>query len=212
MLKTLTVLALLLTACSAAPSRSSSGPGQVLVYECGNGVEFVADIRPRQTWLFLPGQTVALPLVHSADSGNRYGNGNIRFWNKGDTALLDIPDGTTYDCSVNRARSIWEDAKLRGVDFRATGNEPGWFLEIDQEQIVLVSNYGRDRFTFPSPPPQTDRQARQTRYVTSTPDHRLNILLEGVACRDDMSGEAFETRVELELDGRKLRGCGRAQH
>lgn len=34
------------------------------------------------------------------------------------------------DCRENRLRSVWEHAKLSGVSFRATGEDPAWYLEI----------------------------------------------------------------------------------
>src|SRR4051812_21379630 len=37
----------------------------------------------------------------------------------------------------------WEDARSRGIDLRALGNEPGWFLEIDNEKWMrLLYAYG----------------------------------------------------------------------
>ena len=38
---------------------------------------------------------------------------------------------------------VWHEAKLRGVLFRAIGQEPGWLLEItDGSEILLVTGYG----------------------------------------------------------------------
>ena len=36
----------------------------------------------------------------------------------------------------NRRAAIWAQAKLDGVDFRATGNEPGWKLEITEGRQI----------------------------------------------------------------------------
>ena len=110
-------------------------------------------------------------------------------------------------------RSVWEHAKLEGVDFRAVGNEPGWLLEIrNGRSILLVSDYGARRDRFPAPEPRVETDAARTRYETREGDHRLTVVLEGRSCRDSMSGEAFETRVTVTLDDRTLRGCGRALH
>jgi len=39
---------------------------------------------------------------------------------------------------------VWQQAKLRGVSFRAIGQEPGWLLEItDSSEILLVTDYGK---------------------------------------------------------------------
>jgi len=44
--------------------------------------------------------------------------------------MLEAEEGIRLNCRNNRAMAICVDAKLRGVDFRAVGNEPGWNLEI----------------------------------------------------------------------------------
>ena len=46
----------------------------------------------------------------------------------------------------------------------------------------------------------------------STADHELFVTLRGGGCVDSMSGEEFETRVEVRLDGRSFPGCGQALH
>jgi len=103
-------------------------------------------------------------------------------------------------------------AKLGGADFRAVGNEPGWSLTIAHDSIVLVTDYGETRLAFPSPPVEELPQGRRSVYRARSPGHTLEVVLEAGGCRDSMSGDAFETTVTLTLDGRALRGCGRALH
>ena len=103
-------------------------PPATFFFEC-DGLEFTARHDPKGIYLFLPGRTLLLPETPSA-SGAKYSDGKAVFWSKGEEALLEV-DGTTYKaCKNNRKRAVWEDAKLNGVDFRAVGNEPGWYLEI----------------------------------------------------------------------------------
>jgi membrane-bound inhibitor of C-type lysozyme len=182
------------------------------VYECNDDYAFVARREGETIWLFLPGETLSLPHVE-AGSGAKYSDGKITFWSKGDRALLETEDGTRRECVNNRAKAIWEHAKLNGVDFRAVGNEPGWSMEIRAGgSISLVTDYGQRQFDFPTPVPLEDRQARTTRYGIETPNHDLLIILEGRPCTDTMSGDQFETSVTVILDGRKLSGCGRPLH
>jgi hypothetical protein len=48
------------------------------------------------------------------------------------------------------ARNVWHAAKLRGVAFRAIGQEPGWLLEMTPgEKILLVTNTGQTRTEYP---------------------------------------------------------------
>ena len=111
------------------------------------------------------------------------------------------------------ARAVWEDAKLRGVDFRALGNEPGWYVEIDDgARITLVTDYGETRVETPAPVPDVGPRASRTTYAVQTEAHDLIITIEGRACQDNMSGEAFPSTVVVTLDGRRYQGCGRALH
>lgn len=214
-------LALLAGAChivdpnTPSPASASGDPptrsATTHVYACGD-YAFVARVEGEQVWLFLPSGTVAVPRVVSG-SGAKYSDGSVTYWSKGQEALLELPDRTLTECVRDPRRSVWEHAKLEGVDFRAVGNEPGWLLEIRNGlSILLVSDYGARRDRFPAPEPRVEADAARTRYETREGDHRLTVVLEGGSCRDSMSGEAFETRVTVTLDGRTLRGCGRALH
>jgi len=182
------------------------------VYECGDGYGFVARVQREKAWLFLPEKTKSLPHVPSG-SGAKYSEDQITYWSKGEEALLEIGDEKHTDCKNDRAMAIWEDAKLRGVDFRAVGNEPGWNLEIImRNKIVFAGDYGQARYEFITAGPSSDQQARTTVYEVQNDQHELSVILVGRRCRDTMSGEAFETTVSVILDGKKYQGCGKALH
>lgn len=105
--------------------------------------------------------------------------------------------------------SVWHQAKLRGVAFRAIGQEPGWLLEIKNgEEILLVTDYGSKRQVMPWVEPVVDREKRRTRYVLE--DYETVVEIRGERCTDVMSGEDFEVSVTIEQLERKLQGCGRA--
>jgi putative lipoprotein len=191
-----------------------TAPPPTFVFECP-GLVFTARHDPRGLFLFLPDSTVLLPEVPAA-SGAKYSDGRTTFWSKGEEALIER-DGRVYrDCRNNRRMAVWEDAKLNGVDFRAVGNEPGWYLEIYDkgapERIDLVTDYGQDFYTFPDVQRETRQSPPQTRYLARIGAHRLEVTLEPGGCRDNMSGEAFETRVTIRLGTRIYAGCGRPLH
>ena len=103
---------------------------------------------------------------------------------------------------------VWHAAKLRGVAFRAIGQEPGWLLEIKNgEEILLVTDYGQQRSVYASVEPVEDKAARRTLFEL---DAATSVLIEGVPCSDTMSGERFETAVTVDTGVRMLKGCGRA--
>lgn len=219
------LLVFLLTACaddSDAPATedppldsstvSTRPPGTTVVYECPDEFRFTARIEGEKAWLFLPSGTVSLPHVPAA-SGAKYQNGLTVYWSKGEMAFLERANHPRVECANNRAKAIWEDAKLRGAEFRATGNEPGWHLEISRGYgIVLVTNYGSDRYTFRTPAPTSNQASRTTRYAVNEDGHELVITLEGRRCADSMSGAQFETTVMVTLDSTRLAGCGKALH
>jgi uncharacterized membrane protein len=104
--------------------------------------------------------------------------------------------------------NVWHAAKLRGVAFRAIGQEPGWLLEITNgEEILLVTDYGKNKNSYPFVKPQEDKNARKTVFQINAD---TSVLIEGKACNDTMSGEFFEVTVTVTQGGKKLKGCGRA--
>ncbi|NIS78931.1 MAG: phosphatase PAP2 family protein [Anaerolineales bacterium] len=181
------------------------------VYKCGDGFTFTARTE-EEAWLFLPDTTIRLPRVPSA-SGTKYREGQIMFWSKGDEAMLELGEEQHANCTNNRAKAIWEDARLRGVDFRAVGNEPGWHLEVTaNEKIVFVGDYGNTTYAFVKPEPLVDQHTSKTVYRVQEGKQELTVVIQARPCRDSMSGEPFEASVTVILDDKKYRGCGKAMH
>jgi putative lipoprotein len=197
---------------AAASQEQDQTDARTYVYECSDGYGFIARHQNGKVWLFLPDKTINLPQVPSG-SGAKYRKGQITYWNKGHEALLEVENENYLKCKNNRSKAIWEDAKFRGVDFRAVGNEPGWHLEIiESERVVFVGDYGQERYAFITAAPSIDQKERTTVYTAQNDKHELSVKIVGSRCRDTMSGEAFETTVTVILDGKKYRGCGKALH
>jgi uncharacterized membrane protein len=107
------------------------------------------------------------------------------------------------------ARDVWHAAKLRGVAFRAIGQEPGWLLEITTgDKILLVTNTGQTITEYPYVEPEVFQSQRKS-YFSVKPGE-LMVTIEGLKCTDIMSGENFEVSVFIVLNGKQLNGCGRA--
>ncbi|UCD67964.1 MAG: MliC family protein [Betaproteobacteria bacterium] len=193
---------------SIAPGRD----GTTYVYECDDQSVFTARVEGEKAWLFLRSGTISLPHVEAA-SGAKYSDGKTTYWSKGESAALERPGSPRIECKNNRRQAIWEDAKLRGADFRATGNEPGWYMEISEAYgIVFVTNYGSDRYHFEEFETNSDPASRETIFKASKNGHELLVVLVGKRCTDSMSGEKFETTVVVTLNATQLNGCGRALH
>jgi uncharacterized membrane protein len=98
------------------------------------------------------------------------------------------------------------------IGFRGRGNEPGWSVEIGQDNIVFITNYGSDRYQLPTPTPEVNTVERRTTYRTRGGGHELVVALEAKQCQDTMADETFEMTVTVTLDGKSLNGCGTPLH
>jgi len=177
-----------------------------LVYEC-NGYGFIARRGASEMALWLKDGYVVLPQA-ADDSGTVYEDGDVSFWTSGDEAMLTV-DGQNYqNCHLNPVRVPWEDARLRGVSFRAVGNEPGWYLEIQESRLLFVGQYATTRILVPDAIAEGTSQVRAYRVTAGAQQLRVDIVDE--ACVDNMSGESFPSRVTVTLDGTSFQGCGQA--
>jgi putative lipoprotein len=119
------------------------------------------------------------------------------------------PETKTPEFDETSFGGVWHKAKLRGVSFRAIGQEPGWLLEIsDGNEILLVTDYGQTRTSYPYVEPDVFPEERRTRFFVN--HHDVEIIIEGIACRDSMSGEEFAVTVTVAVGEDRLSGCGRA--
>lgn len=104
--------------------------------------------------------------------------------------------------------NVWHKAKLRGVAFRAIGQEPGWLLEItNDDEILLVTDYGETRTSMPYVKPIVYQNERRTQFVLD--EYNTVVEISGVPCQDVMSGEDFDITVTIKQTDRELQGCGR---
>jgi putative lipoprotein len=152
-------------------------------------------------------------------AGVQYSAEGVLFSLKDGTAALSVGGRTFEDCRQDRQASVWEHAKLSGVDFRAVGNEPGWHLEIRDDlearagkRIRFVYDYGQQDAVLQAPEPTVDQEARRTVYTGVNGDLSIVVEILGEACQDSMSGEQFETTVTVQFQGTTYQGCGRALH
>jgi len=131
----------------------------------------------------------------------------------GQTADITINGKQLENCKNNPRAAAWEEAKLRGVSYRAVGQEPPWLLEIHRDSgFLLVTEYGENRQQFPYVEPVTDAVRKSASYTSAANGDGIRITLRDGDCRDSMSGEVFHSQVEISWPERTLLGCGRALH
>jgi putative lipoprotein len=184
---------------------------RTLVYECpgygGPGYDFIARLGPGEMAVWLADRYLILSRVRSA-SGVKYQEGDVVFWMKGEEAILNLGDEHHVDCRLAPERVPWEDARRRGVDFRAVGNEPGWYLEIQRgKSLRFVGSYGALSLEFDAPTETSGGPVRT--YQAFDEENTLRVeIVEGV-CSDSMKGESFPSQVIVEVNGTAYQGCGR---
>ena len=175
------------------------------VYDC-NGYDFVARLGPGEMAMWLPDQYVILSQVRSA-SGTLYEEGDISFWSKGDEAILTVAGQSHLNCHLQPERVPWEDARRRGVDFRAVGNEPGWHIEVQHgRQLLLVLDYGMQRNLVPDPIESASGGA--IIYSGTAGERAMQVEIIEQACVDSMSGLQFPYRVVVTFNNSYYEGCG----
>lgn len=179
---------------------------KTMVYDC-NGYEFTARLGPGEMAIWLTDRYVVLSQVRSA-SGTKYQEGDIEFWSKGGEAMLRVGSQQYLNCALVPHRVPWEDARRRGVDFRAVGNEPGWSLEIKEGQhLLFIGAYGSWRVATPDPDAVIQGPTRTWHAITESANLQVQVVDE--RCIDTMSGEEFPSQVLVTLNGDILYGCGR---
>jgi heat shock protein HslJ len=134
-----------------------------------------------------------------AASGARFvaaGDPTTTFWSKGDRATLVVRGQKFPECTRVEA-----EPKV----FRATGNEPGWRLEISGTKMTFLGDYGQTRIETPATDVGTTGHRQ---YAARTKDHDLTVRIFDRICNDTMSGMPHPNAVEITLDGKQLNGCG----
>lgn len=145
------------------------------------------------------GETFDLRPVRSA-SGARYeavGDPSTSFWSKGDRATVVVRGQAWPECVPERAPSL---------PFRATGNEPGWRLDITARTMTLVADDGRTRIEAPTPVAEPGEGF--TRFRAPAAGIGLVATIFERHCTDSMTGMPYPNAVTVAFAGRTLNGCG----
>ena len=101
-----------------------------------------------------------------------------------------------------------QDARARGIDFRAVGQEPAWVVEVKEgDHISAVLDYGATPLQLPTPDAKSAADGTVT-YDASTDTDHLVLSIKQKACIDAMSGESHASTVELTVNDKAYHGCG----
>lgn len=186
--------ALMLAGCAGTPQTEAPLTVQM---ECGLLPIAVTYAGERVT---VTADHLSLELVATRSaSGAKYqqaDNEDTYLWNKGERAILQV-DGHT-----------WPQCLTAGTPpnpLEARGNEPFWYIEINNQQLVLRTPADQDTA------PVTVRHQPITNGT-----HRFTATIDGIdlvldvhpgVCHDTMTGMPYPYRAELALDQAMAQGC-----
>lgn len=86
--------------------------------------------------------------------------------------------------------------------YHAVGTQPGWTLLIDSHDLTFIPADGQNLIRQPTPPPIIGIAGE----IYQTP--RIHVNIVHAECRDGASDRIYPDRVQLDVDGRRLNGCG----
>jgi membrane-bound inhibitor of C-type lysozyme len=191
------------TAVDAVPE----GVLRAYVWECADGQRLMLRnlFRERAIAIDFHDGTRRLDQTPSA-SGARYADAVTVFWSKGSAATLERQGAPAVTCEERRAESLREDARVRGVAFRALGNEPGWVLEVGPgPRLSWTTNFGELRYDFDQATASTTDGA--VTYVAQQGTNAIKATVRVERCVDDGEIE-FDHAAIVEFEGQQYRGCG----
>lgn len=92
------------------------------------------------------------------------------------------------------------------TSFRASGNEPGWRLDVSPAEMTLLTDLGQIRTVAPTPTVVVDGTTR--RYAARATQGDLTATVIDRVCMDSMSGMPHPQTVTVAFGSRTLSGCG----
>ena len=120
-------------------------------------------------------------------------------------AQYSLKRDTTFEEEETR---LLEDSKKTGIDFVATGHNPGWLLEIDRENEMLFKTRPMGEVNLSAPTPSPDVNGNVTVYRVTTGAGALVVELTEQLCKDAMSGKERPYTIRVTANGKVYTGCG----
>ena len=130
-----------------------------------------------------------------------------------DTVPVDTIPLTDTVMPLSPVPERWKQKASEGIDFIATGNEPFWSIEIDEEKFIRYTT--PDGVELTTPPVKADNIDAVTKlYKAETAMGKLELQVMNKICINDMSGDSSAFTVHLTIQLKKdekprvLHGCG----
>ena len=224
------LIAALTAACTREPDAAAlltatdlvDGAINTTVYECRP-----ADLEPFEFTVRRGAAELALWLPPAFDrpylvlSEEYVGTRFTGVFREGDVSLdladasveLGVGDARFGGCREDRERSVWEHAKLSGVNFRATGEDPAWYLEIrDGDRLDFRSALDTVPLTLPMAELRLESGASGASYRSSGQEPELVAEISATPCTVADGLGLSGVTIVVTAGGRLFSGCGRPLH
>jgi hypothetical protein len=200
-----TLVALTGTSSLANAQQPSPKDGDLLVYYCQNLALMTVRVFPKRVEVTTANRKVMLTET-AQPSPARFSDGSATMSDLGELVRFEEP-GAVYWCRIEPAEVPWQEARLRGIDFRAAG-DPAWSLEIDNGVATeFAAGEGSARVVTKFPAVALGgKDSRMTMTATSGA-HTLALVAERRICHH--AGSTMTLSVTVTVDGRAYTGCGR---
>jgi hypothetical protein len=174
-----------------------------MVYHCDNLSTVIVRSTAAAMEVSSDGTRAILPLVDPRTS--RYSNGTTTLTVLYEAIRLDGPAGNVV-CLSAPGEVPWEDARRRGIEVRAVGDDPGWILEIDEGvAMTFVADGGATRLVVPISGRVIGKRHLTIAGFDST--HDIEVDVEPKVCGG--SSGVTTSAATVAVDGALYRGCAR---
>ena len=104
---------------------------------------------------------------------------------------------------------VWEKAKEEGVQFKAVGNEPGWQVEIrDDQAIKFVNDYGDLEIKAPVDDLWVGPAGEDKIYYVENDVIQFQVIIMKKSYQDTISGENYPYQVRVVFPSKSYVGGG----
>lgn len=105
---------------------------------------------------------------------------------------------------------VWEKAKMEGVQFRAVGNEPGWLIEVrDDQMIKFINDYGNLEIKAPVDDLWLGPAGEDKIYYVENDVIQFQVIIMKKSYEDTMSDQVFPYQVRVVFPNKSYVGGGR---
>lgn len=161
----------------------------------------VARFEPGTAQMTIGTETYALREAR-VRAGTRYvaaDSSDTALWNEADRTRVKLGGRTLADCVPAAAEET--------VPLRATGNEPGWRLELGAAALTFNTADGNRGIDTRTPLPRVI-SPEQLRYTARIDARDLIIDVTERVCVDSMTGMPHPQTVRIRFDDKTFSGCG----